>query len=80
MDKLDLTKNVASFVVGTGTTKIVTGIIQNNIVADNLYSKVTVVGAGVVIGMMAADATKSYTNAKIDEAANWWRANVKKTA
>lgn len=78
MDKLDLTKAAASFIVGAGTSKIAADIIKNNAVPTNLYSKVTVVSAGVVIGMMAADATKEYTTAKIDEAAAWWRTNVKK--
>jgi hypothetical protein len=80
MDKLDITKSVASFLVGAGTSKIATDIIKNNVVPTNLYQKVTVVGAGVVIGMMAADGTKKYTTTKIDEAAAWWNENVKKTA
>jgi hypothetical protein len=78
MDKLDITKKVAAFLVGAGTSKIVTDIIKNNSAPENLYSKVTVVGAGVVIGMMASDATKEYTGAKIDEAALWWKQNVRK--
>lgn len=80
MTKLQIAKQIASTIVGIGTTKIVSAIIQNNITPDKVIDKVTVVGASVVIGSMAADATKTYTDAKIDEAVAWWKKTVSKTA
>jgi hypothetical protein len=68
MDKIDITKKIATFIVGVGTGKIAGAIISNNISPDGIIEKVTVVSAAFVIGAMAGDATKQYTGAKIDEA------------
>lgn len=68
MDKIDITKKISSFVVGMGTGKIVTAVIGANVPTDSIIEKITVYSAGVVIGMMAKDATKQYTDVKIDEA------------
>lgn len=67
MDKIDIVKKVAGLIIGAGTTKIASDIISNNVAPQNLYYKISVAGAGVVIGMMAADATREYTGSKIDE-------------
>lgn len=80
MTKIEFAKTAVSFVVGSGTSKIVVGIISNNVRADKVTDQVAITSAGVVIGMMAADATKKYTDAKIDEIVDWWKKNVKKTA
>lgn len=60
-------KYVVSTVVGIGTTKIVRTIINNNIEPETTKDQITVTTASVVIGMMAADASKEYTNAFIDQ-------------
>jgi len=78
MTKLELTKTVASFVIGAGTSKIVHSIIQNNTDPENAAETVAISGASVVIGMMAAEKTKNYTDTMIDQAAAWYHANVKK--
>lgn len=70
MNKLEITKKVATFVVGVGTSKIAQSIIQNNVSTDTVIAKVTVNSAALVIGMMASEATKKFTNAKIDEYAS----------
>lgn len=77
MNKLDITKTVIGFVVGAGTTKIVTGIILHNTDPEKVTDKVAIAAAGVAIGSMTADLTKKYTSAKIDEIAEWWDKNVK---
>lgn len=61
-------KFTVSGIVGIGTTKIVRTIIENNVEPETTKDKVTVGMASVAIGMMAADATKKYTNTFIDEA------------
>lgn len=75
MDHIEITKKVAGLIVGTGTAKIVTAIIQNNVSYDKITTKVPVVIAGIVIGAMAKDATKAYSDAKID----YYAAFLKKT-
>lgn len=78
VEPLDLAKMAARYMIGAGTGKIVVAIIQNNIeTPDNLYKKVQVVGAGIVIGMMAKDATKQYTDAKIDEYRAFYKETIK---
>lgn len=67
--KLDIVKAAATFVVGAGTTKIVAGVIKNNTNPDNLADQVAVASAGFVIGSMAANATKDYTDKTIDQIA-----------
>lgn len=71
MTKLELLKTVVSTIVGIGTSKIVHGIISSNVETDSPVDQVTVFAGSMVIGSMVADATKTYTDAKIDEAANW---------
>lgn len=68
MNKLDLFKNIVSTVVGIGTTKIVSTIIRNNVEPETPVEHVTVYAGSVVIGAMVADASKNYTDTKIDEA------------
>jgi len=66
---LSAVKLVASTVVGIGTGKIVSGIIRNNVSAETLIDKVTILGASWVLGGMASKATKTYTDESIDEVA-----------
>lgn len=74
MNKLELTKNAASAVVGIGTTTIIKAIIRNNVYTRNAIDIVTIAAATFVIGSMATDATKKYLDAKIDEVVAWYNA------
>ncbi len=67
MNSIAVVKAVTTFVVGAGTTKIVTGIIKHNTDPENLRDTVAISTAGFVIGSMAANAAKDYTDASIDE-------------
>ena len=69
MNKLELTKTVVSTIVGAGAAKIVNAIVQNNIEPEKTTDKVVVTSGSVVLGMMTADMTKQYTDAKIDQLA-----------
>ncbi len=80
MTKLDLLKTAVNIVVGAGTSKIAADIIKNNVTVDKVTDVVTVNASAIVIGSMAADATKTYTSDKIDEVAVWWKTNVTKKA
>ena len=67
INKLAVAKKIATIVVGIGTNRIATAIIKNNVETETVIQKVTVESAGVVIGMMASEATKEFTATKIDE-------------
>lgn len=61
------TKIIASAIVGAGTTKITAQVIANNIEApEKTRDKVQIGVASAVIGTMAVERTKSWTDAKID--------------
>lgn len=62
-----VTKFVTSGAVGIGTGKIVSGIIKNNVSPTKLIDKVTIAAASFMIGSMAAEATKKYSDNLIDE-------------
>lgn len=79
MTKLEITKTAVSFVVGAGTSKIVVSIIKNNTQPENLTDTVTMTAGAIVLGTMVADVTKKYTDTKIDEIADWWTKNIKKS-
>ena len=79
MTKLEIAKSVTSFVVGAGTSKIITQIIKNNTQPENLADTVTMTGGAIVLGMMVSDISRKYTDAKIDAVAEWWQQNVKKS-
>ena len=60
-------KFAVSAIVGAGTTTIVRTAIRNTVEPESLKDKVTVTAATVVIGSMAANAAKSYTDNTIDD-------------
>ena len=72
MNKLAVTKTIANLLVGSGTTTITKSIIQNNVTPGNIYERVGVAAASIVIGSMAAEKTRSHTNARIDGIAKAW--------
>lgn len=76
MDYIALTKKVISTVVGIGTAKIVSGIIESNVATETVPQKVSVAAASYAIGYAASEASSSYTDAKIDEIVQWWYENV----
>lgn len=78
MNALEITKTAASMVVGIGTSKIVHSIIDNNVVTVKTVDTITVAAGSLVLGSMAADATKKYLDAKIDGAADWIKSTTEK--
>jgi len=78
MNKLDIAKGVVSFVVCAGTSKIVSQIIQNNATPRNTIDLVSMTAGGYVMGALVAEASKKYTDAKVEAVATWWTENVTK--
>lgn len=76
MNKIDLTKTIVSTIVGAGSSKIVHTIIRNNVDPQTAVDTVTVAAGSLVLGSMVSDATKKYTDAKIDAAIVWWKTNI----
>lgn len=72
MNKVEVVKLVARIVVGAGTTTVSNSIIKNNVQPSNVIETVSTAVASVVIGSMASEATKSHTEAKIDQIVEAW--------
>lgn len=78
MNKIQIVKLAARFIVGAGTTTISKSIIQNNVQPSNVIEQITVAAASVLIGSMASGAVQSHTDTKIDEAVEQIK-KIKKT-
>jgi hypothetical protein len=76
MQKIEFVKKAVSTIVGIGTTKIIKGIIENNVPTETTIEKVTVTSASVAIGYAVSEETSEYTNRKIDEAVALWHKHV----
>lgn len=61
------TKNVATFVVGIGTSRIVGKLIAQNVQPETTIDYVTMVPASGVIGMMAANKTRPAVESFVDD-------------
>lgn len=72
MKKIVIVKKAVTTVVGFGITKIVKGIIENNVDTETVPSKVTVTAASTAIGYSLSELTSNYTDTKIDEAVALW--------
>jgi len=77
MEKIKLVKLVTSAVVGAGTSKIVAAFIKNNTSPEKLLDKVTITSAAFVLGAVAAEHSKMYTDTKIDELATFWEEHIR---
>ena len=78
MTKLELTKTAVKIVVGLGTSRVISGICRTHGAAETSFQAVSVSGSSIVLGMMVGDIAGKYTDAKIDQIADWYNANVKK--
>lgn len=76
MTKTEIAKVAVSFVVGGTTAKVVKEIIKNNTNPDTAADKAAVVVASYVLGAIAADASKTWSDAQIDKLITWWIKNV----
>lgn len=79
MTKLDITKAAVRIIVGSGTAKIIQGIVSNNTSPEKITDTVTITAGAIVVGAMVGDIAGKYTDTKIDEIADWWKTNVKKS-
>ena len=73
MNKINAFKLAARVIVGAGTATISKSIIQNNVQPSNPWETITVAAASVVIGSMAMEAARTYTDAQIDIVVEAWK-------
>lgn len=73
MTKTKIAKKIVSVVIGIGTTKIVSGIISSTTDPESATDKVAVLASSWVLGAMAVEATRNYTDAKIDQTIALWK-------
>lgn len=77
MTKTEVAKLVASAVVGFSTSKVVRMIVNNNVDPESVTDQVAVLVASHVLGAIAADAAKEWTDEQIDKLVELWKKNVK---
>lgn len=75
--KTDVAKAVTGFVIGACTTTVVRALIRQNVALDKTADKVALAVGTYVLGAIAADATKEWTDAKIDELIEQYQKTVK---
>lgn len=72
MQKLDVFKYAARFVVGSGTMTISNAIIRNNVTADSMPQRISIAVASLVIASIASEATREHTDRRIDGVVEMW--------
>ena len=76
MTKTQIAKHVTSAIVGWSTSKVVRNVIENNTEPDGTTDKLAVTIGSYVLGAIAADASKKWTDAQIDKLIAWWTDDV----
>lgn len=76
MTKTKLAKNAVALVVGFTTAKVVKEIIRNNTTAAEATDKAAVFIASAILGAIAADAAKEWSDEKLDRLIDWWTKTV----
>jgi len=72
MTKTEIAKALTSCVVGFATSTVVKEIVKNNTDPEKVADKAAVIIASYVLGAIAADASKKWTDSKIDELIAQW--------
>ena len=75
-DKIYITKRIVSGIIGYGTSKIVHQVIKNNTEIETTRDWVGITSTRYLAAYVAADMSKTYTDAKIDEIVDWWKKNI----
>ena len=72
ISKAAVAKHIVAAVVGLGTSRIVSGIIKNNVTPEKRVDKALIFIASYVLGSMIVDMATNYTNKKIDGIIEQW--------
>lgn len=71
-----IAKKVTSFVVGFGISKIIAGVVENNVSTEKITDKVAVTAGSYVLGFAISEQLSEYTDRQIDNVADWYDKNV----
>lgn len=66
IDKLKIAKQATGLIVGAGVSNIVRITIERNVPVSSRLDTVTVTAGTIALSMMISEATRNYTDAKID--------------
>lgn len=77
MNAIKVSKFLVAVVVGSGVTRIVNGIVRNNVNPVTLWQKATTLAGSIVIGGIVAGAAKNETDEIIDAIVNNYRAGMR---
>lgn len=69
---LPAAKMVTQIVAGLGVSKIVTGIVKNNVVITTTAQKVLVSTGSAVLGSMLVEQASNHVEKVADEVASWF--------
>lgn len=76
--RLQVVKKAVNLVVGWSAARVVQTVIQNNYVVETPADHIAVTTGSYVLGAMVGDLSSRYSDAKIEQIADWWRKNVVK--
>lgn len=69
---LPVAKLAAQFVAGLGVSKILSGIIQNNVTIVTTADKVLVTAGNIVLGSMLVEQTSNHIERTTNEIVTWF--------
>jgi hypothetical protein len=76
IDYIDLTKKAVNIIVGAGVAKIVAKTVRHHVAPENWIGNVSITAGTWVLSGIVRDASKDFTDAKIDQAVTWWNEKV----
>lgn len=68
-----IAKRAVTWIIGAATGNLIRQIIKNNVEPDSVTDKAAVVIGSYVLGAIAADAAKKWTDAEIDKLVEWYK-------
>ena len=66
MTKLDVIKAGTGFAIGAGVSRIIAGIVANNVPQETQYQKVVVFAGRVGVAMVVSEVVSDHVDSKID--------------
>jgi hypothetical protein len=76
MNKLEILKQAAGLVAGLGVSKIVAGIVANNVATETNYQKVVVFAGRTAIAAVISSVVQDHINTVVDDGAAWVNSNI----
>jgi hypothetical protein len=71
-NKVETTKKIARFIVGTSVGYVANAMIKNNITPEKRRHKAEAAVGGLVVGIMASEMAEAWIDEKIDVVVKSW--------